>query len=454
MKLQERPIMANYLAYLLFITLLILFSAVWLGFYLARGITVPIGLLAEGAEKVAAGDLTVRIKSTASDEIGILIEAFNKMTEELERANRNLEKAYRENEQRRAYIETLLRNVGTGVVSMDLMGLINTFNRAAENMFDVKAEDILGRHYTKVLTQEHAALLEGILAELGREGETTIRREVPVAVKGTPLILFLTASVMKDPFGRGIGTVFVMEDMTMLVNAQRKAAWSEAAKRIAHEIKNPLTPIKLSAERIRRKLGSRLDPSEERVLRDGTDAIIREVDAMRGLVDEFSKFARLPGIKPVSGEVNKTVQEAVALFREAGEEEGIIEVSSADNLPRISFDGEQIRRVIINLLDNAIRAVKGLGPEGVVKVSTMFLEDDGVVAVSVADNGSGIPGDVMDRVFDPYFSTREDGIGLGLAIAQRIAEEHGGTLTYSVGDRGGTVFTIKLPVDVNPVRRV
>jgi len=454
MKLQKWPIMANYMAYLLFITLLILFSAVWLGFYLARGITGPIRLLAEGAEKVAEGDLTVRIDSTASDEIGILVGAFNKMTGELERTTRDLEKSYRENEQRRAYIETVLRNVGTGVVSMDLQGRINTFNRAAENMFNVRAEDILGRHYNKVLTQEHAALLEGILAELRKESVGSIRREVPVAVKGTPLILFVTASVMEEPTGKGIGAVFVLEDMTMLVNAQRKAAWSEAAKRIAHEIKNPLTPIKLSAERMRRRLGSSLDPAEEQVLRDGTDAIIREVDAMRNLVDEFSQFARLPVLKPVPGRINMAVREAVALFREVGEREGVIELSMARNLPGISFDVEQIRRVIINLLDNAIKAILERGLEGVVTVSTMFMEEDGVVAVSVADNGSGIPGGLLDRIFVPYFSTREDGIGLGLAISQRIVEEHGGTLSCSAGSGGGAVFTIKLPVDVDPVRRV
>jgi two-component system nitrogen regulation sensor histidine kinase NtrY len=454
MKLQERPIMANYMAYLLFITLLILFSAVWLGFYIARGITVPIGLLAEGAEKVAEGDLTVRIDSTASDEIGILVGAFNKMTGELEMATKDLEKAYGENERRRAYIETVLRNVGTGVVSLDLHGRINTFNRAAENMFNVKAEDILGRHFSKVLTQEHGSLLEGILAELRKENGATIRREVPLAVMGTPLILLITASIMEDPGGKGIGTVLVLEDMTMLVNAQRKAAWSEAAKRIAHEIKNPLTPIKLSAERMRRKIGGSLGSEEEQVLKDGTDAIIREVDAMRNLVDEFSRFARLPVLKPVPGQVNSAVGEAVSLFRDGEGREGSIELALARNLPQVSFDAEQIRRVIINLLDNAIKAVREKGPEGVVTVSTMFLEDDGVVAVSVADNGPGIPGDLLDRIFDPYFSTREDGIGLGLAISQRIIEEHGGTLTFSAFDGGGAVFTVRLPVDVDPVRRV
>jgi two-component system nitrogen regulation sensor histidine kinase NtrY len=453
MKLQERPIMTNYMAYLLFITLLILFSAVWLGFYLARGITVPIGLLAEGAEKVAAGDLTVRINTTASDEIGILVGAFNKMTGELEKTNRDLEKAYRENEQRRVYIETLLRNVGTGVVSIDLKGTINTFNRAAEKMFDVRAEDILGRHYAKVLTHEHAAIMAGILSELQKGGDAAVRREVPVAVKGTPLILLITASLMKDPAGTGVGIVFVMEDMTILVSAQRKAAWSEAAKRIAHEIKNPLTPIKLSAERMYRKLSDNLDSPGKRVLQDGTDTIIREVEAMRGLVDEFSQFARLPVLKPVQQDINATVLEAVALFREAGEEEGNITVSEAENLPRASFDSEQIRRVIINLLDNGLNAVKDLGAEGRVIVSTNYLEKEGVVAVSVADNGAGIPGDYADHIFDPYFSTKEGGIGLGLAIAQRIAEEHGGILSFTTGVNGGTVFTLKLPVDIDPVRR-
>jgi two-component system nitrogen regulation sensor histidine kinase NtrY len=455
MKLQERPIRLNYMAYLLFITLLILFSAVWLGFYIARGITVPIGLLAEGAARVASGDLTVRIESEATDEIGILVQAFNRMTKEMERATRELEKAYGENEQRRSYIETVLRNVGTGVVSMDLAGRVNTFNRASERMFDVRAEDILGRPYTKVLSQEHAALIRGMLKDMEDEGEDSIRREVPVAVQGKPLILFITVSLLEDASGKNIGTVFVIEDMTMLVNAQRKAAWSEAAKRIAHEIKNPLTPIQLSAERIRRRLDGRLEEADDRVLRESTDSIVREVNAMRHLVDEFSQFARLPALKPVPGDINKAVQEAVALFRAADErsEGGIVEVSLAPNLPQVSFDDEQIRRVIINLLDNAIKAVGHRDGDGFVAVST-HLVDETMVAVSVTDNGAGISGDLMDRIFEPYFSTREDGTGLGLAIAQRIMEEHGGRLVYSPGPEGGAVFTIMIPVDIDPMRRV
>jgi two-component system nitrogen regulation sensor histidine kinase NtrY len=454
MKLQERPIRQNYLAYLLLITLLILFSAVWLGFYLARGITVPIGLLADGAAKVASGDLTVRIESTASDEVGILIQAFNRMTEELDGANRNLEKAYRENEQRRNYIETVLRNVGTGVVSMDLEGQINTFNRAAENMFDISAEEILGRPFSKVLSPEHAALIDRMFADLKEEGSTKIRREVPVIVRGTPLILLITLSVMVNTTGSTVGSVFVIEDMTKLVNAQRKAAWSEAAKRIAHEIKNPLTPIRLSAERIRRRLTGSLKTADEKVLKEGTDSIVREVEAMRGLVDEFSQFARLPVFKPVPGDINDAVKEAVALFGETGDRDGRVQVTLSGELPRVSFDGEQIRRVVINLLDNAIRAVQDRGDEGSVQLSTDFLEGEGMVAISVADNGSGIPEDLMDRIFEPYFSTREKGTGLGLAIAQRIAEEHGGTMACFPGAQGGAVLTIKIPVDIDPMRRI
>jgi len=453
MKLQERPIRLNYLSYLLLITLLILFSAVWLGFYLARGITVPIGLLAEGAERVASGDLTVRIESEASDEIGILVQAFNRMTEELDGANRNLDKAYRENEQRRTYIETVLRNVGTGVVSMDLAGRVNTFNRAAERMFDVKAEDILEKPYSKILTLEHTALIDGILKELRDEKVARIRREIPVVVRDTPRILFVTVSVMEDAPGKNIGTVFVIEDMTMLVNAQRKAAWSEAAKRIAHEIKNPLTPIQLSAQRIRRRLVGRLGEADDRVLREGTDSIVREVDAMRNLVDEFSQFARLPVLKLVPGDINKVVEEAAALFRVGGEEGGAVELSLEENLRRVSFDDEQMRRVIINLLDNAIRAVRERGEEGVVRVSTSIMEE-GMVVVSVSDNGSGIPNNLMDRIFDPYFSTREDGTGLGLAIAQRIVEEHGGRLDCAPGSMGGAMFSIQIPVDIDPTRRI
>ena len=450
MKLQKRPIETNYVVYLMVITFLILFSAVWLGFYLARGITVPIGLLAEGAEKVASGDLTVRIDTAATDEIGILVEAFNRMTEELETTSRHLDKAYRENEERRAYIETVLKNVGTGVVSMDPEGRINTFNRAAEKMFSVPAEDILGRVYTKVLSPEHTSLLSDILEKVQDGTMKNYRAEIPVMVGGTPLILLVNAGIMQDADNRFIGSVFVLEDMTKLVDAQKKAAWSEAAKRIAHEIKNPLTPIRLSAERIRKRLGGLLSGRDEQILVEGTDSIIREVEGMRGLVDEFSQFARLPVLKPVPGDINQTVNDAVYLYTDReGMRESLV-VKLEDDLPGVTYDGEQVRRVIINLLDNALRAVGDINGKREIIIETTFLEDEGMVAILVSDNGPGIIDEYKDRIFEPYFSTKKDGTGLGLAIAQRIMEEHGGIIVFSGRLPQGSNFTVKIPVDIEP----
>lgn len=452
MRLQKRPIETNYVVYLMVITFLILFSAVWLGFYLARNITVPIGLLAEGAEKVAAGDLAVRIETAATDEIGILVDAFNRMTEELETTSRNLEKAYRENEQRRSYIETVLRNVGTGVVSLDMEGRINTFNRAAESMFGVRAEEMLGALYHRVLSDEHASLIEGILNEVRSKGRTRYRAELPVMVAGRPLILLVNAGAMEDAHGSPLGTVFVLEDMTRLVNAQKKAAWSEAAKRIAHEIKNPLTPIRLSAERIRRRLAGKLDDREEKVLQEATESIIREVVGMRGLVDEFSQFARMPVLKPVPGDINVTVKDAVSLYGDARQQKRI-QLDLSEDLPRVCFDAEQVRRVLVNLLDNALRATEGTGVPTPVTVTTTLLEAERMVAVVVSDSGPGVPEGLADRIFEPYFSTSEDGTGLGLAIAQRIMEEHGGSIRYAANRPAGSVFTVKVPIDLEPERR-
>ncbi len=456
MKLQKRPIKMNYVVYLLVLAMLILFSAMWLGFYLARGITIPIGRLAEGAEKVASGDLSVRVKSESHDEVGILIEAFNRMTEELqtghkrlEKAHQDLELAYFENEERRRYIETVLRNVGTGVVSIDPEGLVNTFNHAAEIMFGVKSEDILGRSYTKMLSPEHFKLIEGLLAELEGVGTKSVRREIPILVQGRPLVLLINVSKLDDLEGSPLGTVMVLEDMTKLMDAQKKAAWSEVAKRIAHEIKNPLTPIKLSAERLRRRLEGTLESDRQDLLTECTDSIIREVEGMRGLVDEFSRFARLPVLQPVTSNINETIREAATLFSGRKELADGLEMDLEQDIPEISYDREHIRRVMINLLENAYQAVKDRGEGGVV-VTTKLLVDEGTVSISVSDEGTGVDEEFYDRIFEPYFSTKKEGTGLGLAITQRIVEEHGGEIIYEMNMPVGSVFTVKIPVNIEP----
>ncbi|TNF46138.1 HAMP domain-containing protein [bacterium] len=460
MKLLKRPIRANYKMYLLLLAMLILFSASWLGFYLARGITVPIGKLAEGAEKVAEGDLSARVDIQATDEIGILVEAFNNMTAELETgrkrlelAHGDLELAYLENEQRRTYIETVLKNVGTGVVSIDLQGRINTYNSAAEVMFSVKPDEVLGREYNQVLSPEHIRVVDMMFKEVGKSRDKSVRREIPIVVRGRPMILLVNISMLHDVDGETIGYVLVLEDMTKLVNAQKKAAWSEVAKRIAHEIKNPLTPIKLSAERIRKRLQDNLDEEEGRILRESIDSIIREVEGMKGLVNEFSQFARLPVLNPVVGDINETVQDAVLPYQHSRLSHERIILDLENNLPVISFDREQIHRVMINLVENAIKAVEDRG-EGTVAVSTRVLKDLGIVEIKISDEGVGVPVEYRERIFEPYYTTREKGTGLGLAITKRIIEEHGGVISYRENNPIGSVFSVRIPVDIDPGRPV
>ena len=461
MKLLKRPIRANYKMYLLLLTMLILFSASWLGFYLARGITVPIGKLAEGAERVAEGDLSARVIDVqATDEIGILVEAFNNMTEELEMGRRRLEQAhgdlemaYLENEQRRTYIETVLKSVGTGVVSIDLQGRINTYNSAAEVMFSVKPDEVLGRKFSEVLSPEHVRVVDMMFREVGKAREKSVRREIPIVVRGMPMILLVNISILHDVDGETIGYVLVMEDMTKLVNAQKKAAWSEVAKRIAHEIKNPLTPIKLSAERIRKRLLDNLNEEEGKILRESVDSIIREVEGMKGLVDEFSRFARLPVLNPVHGDINEAVEEAILPYRHSRLPLERINLDLETNLPVISFDREQIHRVLKNLVENAIKAVEDRG-EGTVAVSTRVLKNLGVVEINVSDEGMGVPVEHRERIFEPYYTTKEKGVGLGLAITKRIIEEHGGVIFYRENRPRGSVFSVRIPVDIDPGRRV
>jgi len=460
MKLLKRPIRANYKMYLLLLTMLILFSASWLGFYLAKGITVPIGKLAEGAEKVADGDLSARVDVQATDEIGILVETFNNMTEELEMGRRRLEQAhgdlemaYLENEQRRTYIETVLENVGTGVVSIDLQGRINTYNSAAEVMFSAKTQEVLGRKFNEVLSAEHIRVIDKMFREADRSRQKNVRREIPIVVRGTPMILLIKISMLHDVDGEPIGYVLVLEDMTKLVNAQKKAAWSEVAKRIAHEIKNPLTPIKLSAERIRKRLLDNLGEEEGNVLRESVDSIIREVEGMKGLVDEFSQFARLPVLNPVPGDINDSVKDAMLPYQHSRMAREKIKLELETNMPVISFDREQMHRVLINLIENALKATEDSG-EGTVTVSTKVLEDLGVVEISVSDEGIGVPEEYRERIFEPYYTTRDKGTGLGLAITKRIIEEHGGVISYRENTPVGSIFSLRIPVDIDPGRRV
>lgn len=442
------PIRSSYILILATITLLVLFSATWLGFYLSREITDPLKDLADATRAVAGGNLQVRIPEGGADEIGVVVAGFNRMTEhllenraELETAYGSLQASSEESERRRRYLETLLRNVAAGVIALDAEGHVRAINDAAAALLSVEPSEMLGKGYRDLLPDD----LVGTAIEMVREARTaeTATREMNVSLNGHARTVVVSVTALKDDEGQPLGLVAVLDDLTELVKAQRVAAWREVARRIAHEVKNPLTPIQLSAQRLRRRFRSRLQGDED-VFDECTETIVRQVDELKRLVSEFSEFARLPEANPTPNDLNATVGEAVALYRDV--HPGIdVSFEPADNVPVFDLDREQIKRVAINLLDNAVAAInEGSGQR--IDVSTSFQGDLRIARIEVADDGPGIEPEVRDRLFEPYFSTRKDGTGLGLAIVRRIVTDHDGFIRVQDNDPRGTRFIVELPV--------
>jgi two-component system nitrogen regulation sensor histidine kinase NtrY len=427
-------------------TLVIVFSVTWFGLYLARGITVPIQLLAEGTREVAAGNLAYRVTAQADDEVGILVQSFNKMTEDLASSKAQLERAYTDLQakhaeliERRRYTDTVVEAVATGVLSADSAGIVTTVNRAAAGMLGVEPSRAVGRPYATAFAAPHYADLVALMQRLERLREGSLERELRLAREGRSLTLVASATTLAGPGGEHLGVVVVLDDLTELLAAQRLAAWREVAQRIAHEIKNPLTPIQLSAQRLRRRLGARLG-DDGGLLEECTGTIIGEVEGLRRLVDEFSRFARMPSLAPRPTDLGRLVEGVAALFAEA--HPGVaVRTDAAADLPVLEADGEQLKRALLNLLDNAAAA----GAREV-RLEAGHLPAAGRVRVVVADDGPGIPPDLRERVFQPYFSTKATGMGLGLPIVYQIVADHGGQIRIEDGSPRGTRFVLELPV--------
>ncbi len=433
---------------LLLLSLVIVLFATWWGLRIAKGVTTPIRALAEGTEKVARGDLTVVIPQESDDEIGFLVNSFNQMTHDLREALSGLERSNTEIERRRRYMEIVLRNVDAGVVSLDAEGRIGTINPAAQRLLEVApGTSVLGSKLDEVL--ERPELLE-VIREL--QGRTRIgiresaRRQAVVPSGDEVLTLSVTLSLLQDDEGGPLGSVIVIDDYTQEVRAQRMAAWREVARRIAHEIKNPLTPIQLSAERIRRRFrdGLRASPEDAQVFDECVDTITREVEGLKVLVNEFSNFARLPAAKPRPDDLNQLVQEAISSY--AGAEGVRFETELDASLPKVDFDREQMRRVLTNLLDNGCAAIAETGRGGVVAVRTVHDAPLQTARIEVEDDGIGIQTEDRRRVFEPYFSTKDHGTGLGLAIVSRVVADHHGYIRVHGGRDGGARFIVELPV--------
>ncbi|MDP2689444.1 MAG: ATP-binding protein [Deltaproteobacteria bacterium] len=448
LKLLKNPVKASYFTILLVITLLIVFFSIWIGRYLAKEITVPIHELAEGTHAVASGNLDYRIDSDSEDEIGLLVNSFNRMTEDLkagksklESANLDLRRTNIELDQRRRYIEIVLGNVPAGVISIDKLGKIVSLNRVGAEILGIEDAEALGKNYREVLRLEDREVFREMIREMSEMGAEALERQMRVEMDNKVMTVLVNLNALKDEAGNYLGMVAVLDDLTHLLKTQRMFAWKEVARRIAHEIKNPLTPIKLSAQRLRKKYLDKFD-EDGNVFNECTATIIKQVDELKILVNEFSSFARMPASNPSANDLNEIVKETVSLYK-TGHRSVRFETSLDSRLPVLDIDRDQIKRVLINLIDNAVAAV---GDGGEVRAETLYVEDLQLARLEVIDNGEGIPAEVKQRLFEPYFSTKKAGTGLGLAIVSNIVADHNGYIRIKDNLPKGTRFIIELPL--------
>ena len=444
LRILHQPIFHSYVLALILIGLVVVMLASWFGLYLARGITGPIRLLAEGTHAIAAGDLTYSIPQVGDDEIGHLVSSFNQMTADIRSSRAELE-------QRRRYIETLLRNVSAGVVGLDADGRVTTINPCAERMLGLRAADTVGRQYAQVFPSALVRVLDEVFAGQPRPQEASASITLDDEGGGTELMMTASPLGVDADDGSGVagdlGTVLFLEDVSQIAKVERMEAWREVARRIAHEIKNPLTPIQLSAERLRRQLTPHSE-ADAALLEECTRAISSEVGDLKRLVNEFSAFARMPHLNPVPGNLNPLAEETFEHFRAANA--GVdFDLDLAPALPMIAIDREALRRALFNVLDNAVAAAVSANHNGArprVGLRTRLDADSGVIALEVTDNGPGIEPRLRTRIFEPYFSTKKGGTGLGLAIVSAIVTDHHGFVRVRENPPRGCRFILEFPV--------
>ncbi len=462
---QQRRVRLLALSTLGLMTLILLFVSSWVAIYLARGIATPIQALAEASKEVARGNLAHRVTTTiAEDELALLAESFNQMTAQLEENRSRIEAGAAELQdrnmalrERRNYIETVLQSLSTGVVSIDENDCVTTLNASAARMFALRERAEDNPKLSSLIASEDWMVVERLLRRARRSGHATEQTQLESgSVNGSgPLPVSLTATALRDSKGPRRGVVLVIEDLSELLAAQRAAAWSEVARRMAHEIKNPLTPIQLSAERIAKSYGratangngSSEYTDEKRVgavITECTETITREVAGLKAMVDEFSRFARLPATRLDLANLNDVITQAAGLY--VDRLDGVALTLNLDSeLPSSMLDVEQIKRVFVNLIDNAVQALASANGEKQITIATRHDAERSLLRAEVADTGQGIePGDFR-RLFEPYFSRRDSGTGLGLAIVQRIIMEHGGHIRAERNTPRGAKFVIELP---------
>jgi two-component system, NtrC family, nitrogen regulation sensor histidine kinase NtrY len=446
----------TYMGLLLLLTVLVLFATTWLALFLSKLVTRPVAALAEATEEISRGRLDYRVEVSAADEIGDLVRSFNQMAAELESSRRQIEASSRELssanvalEQRRRHIETILESIPNGVLSLDASRNITHVNHAVLRLFHPTGTEpgqpklLIGASLRDVFSPEILDEIEPLLRRADRMGTTTTQMDI--VTQRINLNVAATVATLQHE-GRRLGYVLVFEDLSDLLKAQKQAAWREVARRVAHEIKNPLTPIALSADRIRRHLQrtNLPDSGSLNIIHNCAETIASAVETVRTLVDEFSTLARFPASRPEPANINSIVESALAMFN--GRLDKIhLQTDLASDLPNVRADSDAMKRALANLIDNAAEATQNAIFREI-RISTALLASRDAVEITVSDTGSGVTREVKERLFLPYFSTKKRGTGLGLAIVSRIVEEHHGSIRVEDNRPVGARFIIELPV--------
>jgi nitrogen fixation/metabolism regulation signal transduction histidine kinase len=446
----REPLKYSLLFTLTLVTLVAMLIAVWAAIQLSRRLARPIMDLAAGTRAVAAGDYRQTLPVASRDELGVLVENFNEMTRRIHLAQTELRRSQRYAEEQKAYLETLLAHLSSGVLSLDARGRLRTANAEAGKILGLDLASAQGSDLRTLYTQHPR--LEPCFSALERAvagGGAEWQAEMSVFGPRGRQVMFFRLSRLP---GRQEGYVVVMDDLTALIQAQRDAAWGEVARRLAHEIRNPLTPIQLSAERIRRRYLDKVPESERAALDRATRTIAEQVDAMKDMVNAFSEYAQPRPMQVQPLQLNQLIQDVVELHRREDRPVGV-RLELEPRLPPVRADLARLRQVLNNLLSNAREALAGVArPEITVHTRAVAEADTEVVEMSVADNGPGIPEGVLERIFEPYVTTKEKGTGLGLAIVKRIVEEHAGELWAENAPGGGARVTIRLPLSAESRR--
>lgn len=441
LRIQRNPVKTSYFLLLALVTLLIIFAASWIGMYLAKGITVPIEKLAQATKEVSKGNLDVHVEDPASDELGLLINSFNQMIADLKGSQKNIAQKTSELAEGKKYIETILDNITTGVITLDAKGIITTFNPSAQEMLLLTDLDLVGKNVTDVLKDtKYKDITKSI--QRGVNNDFEIRdKEINITADGQNVMLALTVSPLRQANDELSGMIVVLDNLTQLINAQKIAAWKEVAQRVAHEIKNPLTPIQLSAERIIKNLKKNGKNNNE-IIQEGASIIVQEARTIKALVDEFSNFARLPTIRLDSADIHEIIEQAISPYL------GIFntikfETRFSSEVPStIQVDSDQMKRVFMNIFDNAIDAIE---QKGTITIRTFYDKSKKKMKIEISDLGPGIAVDDSNKIFLPDYTTKKKGTGLGLAIVNQVIIEHNGSIDFHNLEPHGAKFTIEIP---------